>query len=64
MENVEDLYELSPMQHGMLFDSVTVGDSGMYIIQLEYLIGSEKLLVPAVRCGFGGVDVALGLCGC
>jgi amino acid adenylation domain-containing protein len=35
-ENVQDIYELSPMQHGLLFDSVTAGDSGMYLIQLEY----------------------------
>ena len=38
MENVEDIYELSPMQHGMLFDSVTAGDTGMYLIQLEYFL--------------------------
>jgi amino acid adenylation domain-containing protein len=35
-ENIEDIYELSPMQLGMLYDSVTTGDSGMYLIQLEY----------------------------
>ncbi|MFT7464686.1 MAG: surfactin family lipopeptide synthetase C, partial [Pseudohongiellaceae bacterium] len=38
MENVQDIYGLSPMQHGMLFDSVTVGDLGMYLIQLEYAL--------------------------
>ncbi len=38
MEDVEDIYELAPMQHGMLFDSVTVEDSGMYAIQLEYFL--------------------------
>ncbi|MHC4845900.1 MAG: amino acid adenylation domain-containing protein [Planctomycetota bacterium] len=38
MQEVQDIYELSPMQHGMLFDSVTVGDSGMYLIQLEYFL--------------------------
>ena len=38
MEDVEDIYALSPMQHGMLFDSVTVEDSGMYLIQLEYFL--------------------------
>jgi amino acid adenylation domain-containing protein len=38
MQDVQDIYELSPMQHGMLFDSVTVGDSGMYLIQLEYFL--------------------------
>ncbi|HMB71132.1 MAG TPA: condensation domain-containing protein, partial [bacterium] len=38
MDGVQDIYELSPMQHGMLFDSVTEGDSGMYLIQLEYAL--------------------------
>jgi amino acid adenylation domain-containing protein len=45
MENVQDIYELSPMQHGLLFDSVTAGDSGMYLIQLEYFF-KGKLSVP------------------
>jgi hypothetical protein len=35
-ERIEDIYELSPMQLGMLYDSVTTSDSGMYLIQLEY----------------------------
>ncbi len=38
MEGVQDIYELSPMQHGMLYDSVTTGDSGMYLMQLEYFL--------------------------
>jgi len=38
MQDVEDIYALSPMQHGMLFDSVTVEDSGLYLIQLEYFL--------------------------
>ncbi len=41
MEDVEDIYELLPMQHGMLFDSVTAGDGGMYLIQLEYLLHGD-----------------------
>ena len=41
MQDVEDIYALSPMQHGMLFDSVTVGDTGMYLIQLEYFLPGE-----------------------
>ena len=44
MEDVEDIYELAPMQHGMLFDSVTTGDTGMYLIQLDYFLkGSLRL---------------------
>ncbi len=44
MEDVEDIYELVPMQHGMLFDSVTTGDTGMYLIQLDYFLkGSLRL---------------------
>ncbi|MCZ6597765.1 MAG: condensation domain-containing protein, partial [Planctomycetota bacterium] len=38
MQDIEDIYELLPMQHGILFDSVTAGDTGMYLIQLEYLL--------------------------
>ncbi len=45
MEDVEDVYELSPMQHGLLFDSVTVGDTGMYLIQLEYFLDGD-LSIP------------------
>jgi amino acid adenylation domain-containing protein len=41
MDGIQDIYELSPMQHGMLFDSVTEGDSGMYLIQLEYALRGE-----------------------
>ena len=48
MEDVEDIYELSPMQHGMLFDSVTGGDSGMYLIQLEYFLRGD-LRVPELE---------------
>ncbi len=38
MKDVKDIYELSPMQHGMLYDSVVADDSGMYLIQLEYFL--------------------------
>ena len=44
-ENVQDIYELTPMQHGLLFDSVTGGDTGMYLIQLETFL-SGALSVP------------------
>ncbi len=48
MEGVSDIYELSPMQHGMLYDSVTIGDSGMYLMQLEYFLAGP-LDVEALR---------------
>jgi len=38
MQDVEDIYALSPMQHGLLFDSVTAESTGMYLIQLEYFL--------------------------
>ncbi|HIF42511.1 MAG TPA: amino acid adenylation domain-containing protein [Planctomycetes bacterium] len=38
MENVQDIYELSAMQHGLLYDSVITGNSGMYMIQLDYVL--------------------------
>ena len=41
MDGIQDIYELAPMQHGMLFDSVTGGDSGMYLIQLEYALRGD-----------------------
>jgi hypothetical protein len=48
MEGVQDIYELSPMQHGMLYDSVTSGNSGMYLMQLEYFLAGP-LDVEALR---------------
>jgi amino acid adenylation domain-containing protein len=30
VENIEDIYELAPMQAGMLFDGLSVGNMGMY----------------------------------
>src|SRR5215216_851108 len=32
-ENIEDIYELSPMQQGMLFHSLYAPDSVMYFLQ-------------------------------
>ncbi|MFP5265247.1 MAG: condensation domain-containing protein, partial [Blastocatellia bacterium] len=34
-ENIESIYELSPMQQGMLFHSLRSPDSGMYVEQLS-----------------------------
>lgn len=41
MKNVEDIYELSPMQQGMLFDSLTVNVPSMYRILLGYKLEGE-----------------------
>ena len=38
MENVQDIYELSAMQHGLLYDSVITGNSSTYMIQLDYVL--------------------------
>lgn len=38
MENVQDIYELSAMQHGLLYDSVITGNSGMHMYQLDYVL--------------------------
>lgn len=37
-ESVEDIYTLSPMQLGMLFDMLAAGDAGMYLGQSLYLV--------------------------
>src|SRR6266478_6357907 len=38
MKNVEDIYPLSPMQHGLLFHSLYVPESGFYVLQLSCTI--------------------------
>ena len=38
MENVEDIYALSPMQQGMLFHSLYAPRSGAYVEQAVYAI--------------------------
>src|SRR5262245_62561747 len=35
VENVESIYELSPMQQGMLFHSLRSPQSGMYVEQMS-----------------------------
>jgi len=36
MKDIEDIYELSPMQEGMLFHTIYAPDSGVYIEQYIY----------------------------
>jgi amino acid adenylation domain-containing protein len=45
-ENIEDLYELSPLQQGILFDSLSAPDSGRYLVTMRYTI-EGALDVPA-----------------
>ena len=41
-KNIEDLYELSPMQQGMLFHSVHDRDNkGLYVIQMSYALQGQ-----------------------
>src|SRR5688572_25949463 len=40
-KNVEDVYELSPIQQGLLFHSVYAPDSGVYVQQTEWLLRGE-----------------------
>src|ERR1700687_5932091 len=41
LENLEDLYELSPMQQGMLFHTIYAPDSGTYFEQSVFTIKGE-----------------------
>ncbi|MEH2048358.1 amino acid adenylation domain-containing protein [Nostoc sp.] len=45
-KNIEDIYPLSPMQQGMLFESLSAPNSGVYFEQLSCTL-SGKLDVPA-----------------
>ncbi len=45
LENLEDLYELSPMQQGMLFHSIYAPDSGTYFEQSLFTIKGELNLI-------------------
>jgi amino acid adenylation domain-containing protein len=45
LENLEDLYELSPMQQGMLFHSIYSPDSGAYFEQSLFTIKGKLNLV-------------------
>ncbi|MDF5727414.1 MAG: amino acid adenylation domain-containing protein [Rhizonema sp. PD38] len=40
-ENIEDIYELSPMQQGMLFHTLTAPNSGVYFQQICYLLQTQ-----------------------
>src|SRR5688500_15859899 len=41
MQDVEDIYELSPMQQGMLFHTLYAPESGMYFEQFSYTLKAQ-----------------------
>jgi NRPS condensation-like uncharacterized protein len=41
LRNVEDAYELSPLQQGLLFHSLYAPESGVYVLQNEWLLRGE-----------------------
>jgi amino acid adenylation domain-containing protein/non-ribosomal peptide synthase protein (TIGR01720 family) len=47
-ENIEDLYELSPMQQGMLFHSLAAPESGVYVEYVSCTV-QGKLNIPAFK---------------
>jgi len=38
MKDIEDIYELSPLQQGMLFDSLSEENAGLYVYQMSYAL--------------------------
>ncbi|OKH59454.1 hypothetical protein NIES2130_09045 [Scytonema sp. HK-05] len=44
-KNIEDIYPLSPMQQGMLFESLYAPDSGVYFEQLSFTFKGELNVV-------------------
>ncbi|MDZ8084001.1 MAG: amino acid adenylation domain-containing protein [Nostoc sp. DedQUE12b] len=44
-KNIEDIYPLSPMQQGMLFESLYAPDSGVYFEQLSFTLKGELNVV-------------------
>ncbi|MCG3119499.1 MAG: Linear gramicidin synthase subunit B [bacterium] len=38
MKDIEDIYELSPLQQGMLFDSLSEENTGLYVYQMSYAL--------------------------
>ncbi len=49
LDNVEDLYPLSPLQHGMLFHSIASPRSGVYLEQFSFAVEAEGFDAAAFR---------------
>ncbi len=62
LENVEDMYPLSPAQQGMLFHDLLAPGSGVYCVQLAFTI-TGRLSVDALRQSWHAVvDRHAALC--
>src|ERR1044072_2055922 len=49
VEDIEDLYELSPLQQGLLFQSLYAPQSGVYCVQLSCLLRGELDVLAFAR---------------
>src|SRR5205085_5216849 len=50
-DHVEDIYDLSPTQHGMLFHTLYADGASMYVAQRSYLLEGD-LNVPALEAAW------------
>lgn len=48
-ENIEDIYELSPLQKGILFHSLYAPEMGLYVIQVSYTVRGHLNFVAFER---------------
>jgi len=48
-KNIEDIYELSPVQQGILFHSLYAPQLGLYFIQFSYTVRGHLNLVAFER---------------
>ncbi|AFZ23811.1 non-ribosomal peptide synthase [Cylindrospermum stagnale PCC 7417] len=48
-ENIEDIYELTPLQKGILFHSLYNPELGLYFIQISYTLGGNLNIVAFER---------------
>src|SRR4051812_44654428 len=49
--NIENIYPLSPMQQGMLFDTLYASESGVYFVQITWTLRGG-LDAPAFLCAW------------
>jgi hypothetical protein len=43
-ENIQDIYEVSPIQHGILFHSVCASELALYFVQLGFTWHGQSVL--------------------